>query len=563
VAVTTLVRLRLAMQRHSPSWKRKLGFALGAVAAALTWAAVFLAEPSARGDVVGLVLALWFVGWLIGPILSSGAAVLRPEYFSLLPIRPLALGTGLLMSSFVGVGTLVTSAGLLALIGYGALTGGLAGAIVAVPVALLYLVLVVSLSRAVYAILGAAMRSGLGTEIAAIQFGLLIASMFAGWLIISPVLTAVPVFLRDGFAGLPAVGDVVAASPAGWPLRAIDAAAAGDGAGVLQWLGILFAVTALVAGTAIAMLRPQLGNRTRNRSRRRRGAAGRPLLPETRFGAILRKEIRTWWRDPWRSLEIRSGVWFGIFLSAFALIAGVPELAALAGVAMALLVALSGSNLYGQDGTALWQLVVSEHPDAIRADIRGRQASLILMFAPPAVLLSVVMIAVTARYDLALPVLAGLVAGFGTASGVALLMSVVGVTPGVEPQRRINPTDAGENGIVLQIALWVSVLLLTPTLALVAIAVLSPSVPGWLPFLTLAVAAVNGGLVWWGFGNLAIRRLGGHLTETFGRLRYPGTKMAARDKTTMLDKISVLAEDAANTVRAARASERTGADKPS
>jgi ABC-2 type transport system permease protein len=228
---------------------------------------------------------------------------------------------------------------------------------------------------------------------------------------------------------------------------------------------------------------------------------------------------------------------------------------------MALLVALSGSNLYGQDGTALWQLVVSEHPDAIRADIRGRQASLVLMFAPPAILLSAVMIVVTARYDLAMPVLAGLVAGFGTASGVALLMSVVGVTPGVEPQRRINPTDAGENGLVLQVALWMAAVLLSPTLALVAIAVLSPSVPGWFPFLTLVVAAINGGLVWWGFGNLAIRRLGGHLTETFGRLRYPGTKMANREKSTMLDKISALAEDASNTVRAAKAAERTGADK--
>lgn len=556
----TLVRLRLAMQRHSPSWKRKFGLVLGGVAAALTWAAVFLSDPSARGDVVGLALALWFGGWLVGPILSSGAAVLRPEYFSLLPIRPLALGTGLLMSSFVGVGTVVTSAGLLALVGYGALTGGLAGAVVAVPVAFLYLVLVVSLSRAVYALLGAAMRSGLGTEIAAIQFGLLIAGMFAGWLIISPVLTAVPVFLGEGFGGMPAVGDVVAASPAGWPLRAIDAAAAGDGAGVAQWLGILLAATALVAGTAIAMLRPQIGNRTRRRRGSRR-TTGRPLLPETRFGAILGKEIRTWWRDPWRSIEIRSGIWFGVFLAAFALIADVPELAALAGVALALMVALSGSNLYGQDGTALWQLVVSEHPDAIRADIRGRQASLILMFAPPAILLSVVMIVVTGRYDLSVPVLAGLIAGFGTSSGVALLMSVVGVTPGVEPQRRINPTDAGENGLVLQVALWLSMLLMSPTLALVVISVLSPSLPGWFSFLTLLVAVINGTVVWWGFGNIAVRRLAGHLTETFGRLRYPGTKLNGREKRTLLDQISALAEDAANSALAAKAAERRGADE--
>ena len=149
------------------------------------------------------------------------------------------------------------------------------------------------------------------------------------------------------------------------------------------------------------------------------------------------------------------------------------------------------------------------------------------------------------------------------AAGVAIAQAPPepGATPGVERQRRINPTDAGENGLVLQVALWLSMLLMSPTLALVVISVLSPSLPGWFSFLTLLVAVINGTVVWWGFGNIAVRRLAGHLTETFGRLRYPGTKLNGREKRTLLDQISALAEDAASTALAAKAAERRGADE--
>ena len=55
------------------------------------------------------------------------------------------------------------------------------------------------------------------------------------------------------------------------------------------------------------------------------------------------------------------------------MIAGIPQLAGPAGIAVALMVGLSGANLFGQDGTALWQLVVAQSPRVVRADIRGRQ----------------------------------------------------------------------------------------------------------------------------------------------------------------------------------------------
>ncbi len=79
---------------------------------------MLLAGPAARSDVLLLVLACWLVGWLVGPILTSGAAVLRPEYFTLLPLPRRRLGFGLLAAVFVGVGAAVTATAVLALVGY-------------------------------------------------------------------------------------------------------------------------------------------------------------------------------------------------------------------------------------------------------------------------------------------------------------------------------------------------------------------------------------------------------------------------------------------------------------
>ncbi|MGH4016477.1 MAG: hypothetical protein ACRDSL_21615, partial [Pseudonocardiaceae bacterium] len=204
--VGELIRLRFAIQRHTLGWKRLLGLVLGVAAAAGTWAGTLLAAAGARADVLLLLLAVWLVGWVVGPILTSGASVLRPEYFALLPLDRSRLGAGLLASVFVGVGAAVTTAGMLALVGYAATVGSGPRVAAAVAVGLvgaaLLVVFTVALSRTVYALIGAAMRSHVGVEIAAIQYGLLVATLFAGWVVVWPLMDLGPPFLRDGFLGL-------------------------------------------------------------------------------------------------------------------------------------------------------------------------------------------------------------------------------------------------------------------------------------------------------------------------------------------------------------------------
>ena len=527
--VGTLIRLRLTVQGHTPSKQRWLGLALGLAAAAGTWSAVITADAGARSDVLMLILTGWLLGWIVGPVLGSGAGFLRPEYFTLLPVDRRRLGAGLLASVLVGVGAAVTALGALALVAHAARTGVIWTVLVAVVCAVLFLVMTVAVSRIVYALLGNAMRSRLGVELAAIQYGLLLATLMAGWLATSPVTGEVPVFLERGFDGHAAAG-VLAWSPAGWPVQAIDAAAAADHAAMLGWLALLAGATTLAVAGAVVLLTPYVGSRTMRRHRRPLGSRvldRSGTLPASPLTAVLGKELRTWVRDPWRSLEIRSSIWFGIFVAGYGAIAGLPEIAVVAGMAVALMVGLSGANLYGFDGTALWQLVVAQSPQTIRADVRGRQLALIVYFGIPAVVLSAAMMVVTGEYDHALPVFAVIVAVVGAGSGLALLLSVIGATPGVDPHRRVNATDAGENQFVLQVGFWVSVLLATPTAATAGLYATDPTWAGALsPAVLVAVALVNGGSVAVGLGWLARRRLSVRLPETFARICYPATSVA-------------------------------------
>lgn len=537
-----LVGLRRTIQSHNDSWKKPAGLVFGAIAVALTWVAVLVAEPGARGDVVAVVVAMWSVGWIVGPILASGAGVLRPEYFTLLPLERRRLGLGLLLSVYVGPGAILTLLAMLAIAGWG-VTLGPAPAALGLLAAVVFTAGLVAVSRAVYSVLGAAMRTQVGVEIAAIQYGLMISGMIAGWLILLPAGTAIPSLLANGLGGSTAAG-VLHALPFGWPGGVVMAMAGADAPGVGWRLGALVIGTALAVVVAVRLLTPHVGNRTARRSRRplgsRRiadGGAGRdPILalPPTTLGAVVGKELRTWLRDPWRSLEIRTSVWIVVFLAVFLYLGSlgeIPELftfAPAAALAAAMMVGMSGANLYGQDGTALWMLVVTDSPQARRADVRGRQIAIAVVFAVPAALLAAVLAVLSDGWWLALPVGAGLIAMVGAGVGMSALFSVVGVSAGVDPAKRRNATDAGENPLLLNIGFWLSVTLAAPTLALAVLTVLALPITtaAWWPFALVGVGLLNGGLLAWGLGRVALAVLTARLPETFARLRYPGLRLA-------------------------------------
>jgi ABC-2 type transport system permease protein len=235
---------------------------------------------------------------------------------------------------------------------------------------------------------------------------------------------------------------------------------------------------------------------------------------------VIGKELRQWWRDPWRKLEWRSGIYTGLVIGVFASVSGRFELVApLSGLVIAFMICLSGCNLYGQDGSAVWQTVVGQRRGTVAADVRGRQLAMIILFTPPAVIVSAVVIMVTGEHWAWPAVAAGVPALIGVASGLALVMSAVAVSPGVDPRRRVGPNDAG-GSLVLQanISIWLCMMLATPTAA--ALALGNTMFRPWGPWAAIMVGVLNGGLAYWLLGKITIGYLTDRLPTLFTRIRY-------------------------------------------
>ena len=525
--VGELIRLRRAIQRNTPAWKRRLGFALGLVAAAVTWAAVIFPAPDARADALTLCLSAWFLGWMLGPILGNGAAVLRPEYFTLMPVAPGRTAFGLLSSVFAGTGTLVTSIAVSALVLLAVMSGEPASVVFSVLSSVLFVVLLVALSRVVYALLGSAMRTALGVQIAAVSYGAFVAVITVGWLLIVPLIGILPAFLSHGFSS-EAVSHGFRWSPAGWPVAAIESFARGDTPAAFAAIGAL-AVSALAAVVVALFALTPRARQAGKGAAPRRSWGGRPwrLLPASLLGAVVGRELRTWTRDPWRRLELSLSIWFGIFIALIAAAAGLPQLAVLCGVGLAVMVTLRGTNLYGYDGTALWQLVTIGSDEAIRADIRGRQFALTLVFGAPALVLTSVLTLLPGTITYALPAYAGIIVLVTVGAGVAIAASVLWPTPGADPHRRINASDVGDNPLVYRIATWVTFLLATPTIVLAVFVGLAPGwLPAWAGWVLLPLAVGNGAVAWWMLGSFAARHLTERLPETLARLRHTASPVS-------------------------------------
>jgi ABC-2 type transport system permease protein len=533
-----LIRLKLTLQRHSTSVARVLSIALAVGGTALTWYLVAApASGGVRSELLTLALAVWAAGWALGPTIANGAGVLRSRYFALLPLDRRRVGRLLLVAVFADVGPAVTLVAVAALVWH-ALAMAPAAAVVAVPGALLLWVFVITLSRLVFHALGAAMRSRLGMEIASVQWGLLLAGMFFGWMALQPALAATGALVRDGLGARTA--GFLALLPTSWPVAAVEAFAAGDTAGAFARLGLFALMTAALVAVTAALLAPPVGARGgRRRSRplgaRPPSARRRSPLPDTPLGAVVGKELRQWWRDPWRGLEVRSSLWAGLFTGLLMWSNdGFAALTPFAGVVAAFVMVLSSVNLYGHDGTALWLTVVGQGRDTARADVRGRQIALVLLSVPASAAMSTAFVFATGAHWAWPLVIAATAVVVGVGVGLSPLLSVVAVSPGVEPRLRVDANDSGDN----QVQVWTSMAAL-PVLSAPTVLAAVPAALAGTPWLAVPVALANGGLAAWWLGRLAHRRLEARLPETFTRIRY-GRAVAARavpERGTWLDRM--------------------------
>jgi ABC-2 type transport system permease protein len=526
-----LIGMRRSLVRNAPGGSgtvvmfRVVG--LGLAVATLLLGLVRFDDPQRSVDLLAALFLGWLIGWAMGPIAVRGAGQgLRPEWFALLPIPPPRLATGLLAASFVGAAPAIILVAFAAL-PVAAARLGVVPLLVALPAALLELVLVVVLSRVVMA-LTATLSSRHGQELGGLLITVVIALASGGW----SLATVLAQQLAVGPG--PALGAALRALPSGWGTVAVAAADRSD------WLVAAAALAGLVllSGLLLAAWAGLLSRTMRRPAGRTGGAAARGTvppgtgaglpaawrpLPATPTGAVVGKELYAWRRDSARTLLLLMALLIsGLNLVVPALAFHAPALLPWVGLSTALIASTGAADVYGEDGTALW--LTRMVPWVERTDVRGRQVAWLLAVGPATAVLTVALTALGGQ-GWAWPwALAMLPVALGATPGLMVWMSVASPVPEKDAHLRAGPFDTGDDPSTsgaLAAHGWLMMLLVAAT-AVPAAALVLLGVVGQRPALQVAgvlVGVATGGLLYWWGGRVAARRLADRGAELMDLLR--------------------------------------------
>jgi ABC-2 type transport system permease protein len=499
--VGLLIRLKLTLLRHSLSGGQALWAIVGG-GFVVTIAAFNLGDAIGSAELLATKFAVWTLGWLAATLfVGSGDAAIPQAYLRLLAIPPRRLAFGLLGAALVGVGPILSMLLFAKLLVYGVGLGFGPG-LIAVPAVLLQLVMTILLTRVVGELLGAVVRTRTRAVSAALVSASLTAIGASGWALI-PVLDRLR---ADGFSSTFAT--LVRALPTGWGVVAMEAAGHGNWpltlgalAGMIMFCWLLLAIwgnlltrQTMVRGSGFAA-----GSATSALARLAQRA-----LPVTPTGAVVARELRSWWRDLTRIGYLAFALFYGLILCLVPLVSGWAGLVPWTGALVALMAAAVSANLYGVDGTALWLTIVT--PGAARADVRGRQAAWLLAVGPLALLLTVLFTLVSGQTSSWPWVLAILPALLGGTTGLLVLLAVLHLIPVRDPyKRRGNLLEDGIDPLQVVLMAGLGALSALPAMMIVWAGgqLQSPA----LQWAGVPVGIGTGALCYWGLGLLAYRRL--------------------------------------------------------
>lgn len=510
----TLVRMRLAAFRHGledqfrRSWIITGGFVGLALAGGTLWVA-------ARGDhdVLVVVLAVWMLGWVVGPLFAGGGdETLKPEYFTMMPLPPRTLSTGLLVAALAGVAPVISLIALLSLI---VVSGGVVAGVVALPALLLQLLCFILASRLAVAVYGVLLQVRSGAVIAALVNAFILAFTAQGWALIVA-------FVSTDVQGT--VAKAARIAPSGWGLVAVEAAGRGE------WLEVLAALAGLAVLAAL-MLLAWSALLVRRTTVTRAGRQPRRLLTaRTPEGAAAAKELRSWTRDLLYGHRAVFAVAYGLFFCMMPLAIGMKSMLPWAGPAAVVMAGSMSANLYGADGTAFWTTLMT--PGSSRADVRARQRAFLLVFGPSTLLITLLLTwwsGDTRAWPLVLSVLPALLGG---AAGLVVACSVYAAVPTTDAHKRSgNPLNSGENEGETMGIVYVMLVLVATTCAPALILALYT---GWWG---VPVGVLSGVLAWWYFGRVAARRLDARGPELLTLLRHGRSPAEQAKKTAGFDAL--------------------------
>ncbi|MFJ8581108.1 hypothetical protein [Micromonospora sp. NPDC093277] len=537
--VGVLIRMKLATIRNSMTGGKAAWMVTGGVfgllfAAATIWLTfVDIARPGVLGDLLACVWVMWMLGWVVGPLWGA-SAVLRADHFALLPVPRRKLAVGLLGAAFAGITTAVTALAFLSLITYAAHLG-VVPALIAVPAAAGELVFVVLLSRVAYALFGFVATSRTGAAITGLLLAAMIVLSQSGWMLVVGIMYSD--VLSTGFSS--AFSATLRWIPSSWGVVAVDAADHGD------WLLVLGALAGLAALIGVLLLTwaATLGTPRRYQVTIH-GTSHGPVPTGGLFagptGAVFRKELRTWWRDPLRTTTATVPIVWALLTALLPLTFDAKALLPWAGPAVAVFAITSACNLYSQDGTALWQTITT---GTQHADVRGRQWAYLAVFGPISIALSVGF-TIWSGYTWAWPWVAATVpALLGGGAGLIIYASVAGMVPGPDAHKRpVNPLERANTTGQSNVLFWLGLIPAAPALTTVILGHLFD-----LPVLLWAggpISLATGiALAWW-LGSLASKRLTAKGAEMLHAMRTGRNTAAGRAAASGGTRIEVSKRDA-------------------
>ncbi|MFI7430908.1 ABC transporter permease [Micromonospora sp. NPDC049836] len=413
-----------------------------------------LAAPGLAGEPRYALLVAAFgggllvLGWLLLPLVFFGVdETLDPARFALLPLSRRTLVTGLFAAALISVPVLATLLAVTGLVVTAGALGGWLAALVAVLGAAGGLLLCVAAARAVTSAFATMLRSRRVRDLAAVLLAVLAA-------LLGPVQIFVAAAVqRADWDRLTGVARVLGWTPFGAPWTVgIDVAEGRGGAAALKLLITALTVGALLLWWSRTLESAMVGATSAGPARQRRGPIGGAvgqLFPRAvgwarrdRFGALVARECRYWWRDARRRANLITIAVVGVFVPVMVNLGGSrliedggqafgqaaadasPVLVSLSMLFVGVLASVTLANQFGFDGSAYAANVVAGVPG--RVELRARMAAFSLYVVPILIAVAIVLAVALGRPGW-LGVMAGaLLAAYGCGLAVNSFVAVLG-----------------------------------------------------------------------------------------------------------------------------------------
>ncbi|WP_430498902.1 ABC transporter permease [Micromonospora trifolii] len=453
---------------------------------------------------------LLVLGWLFLPLVFFGVdETLDPARFALLPLPRRTLVTGLFVAALISVPVLAVLIASFGLVLTAWSLGGWSAGLVAVVGVLAGLLLCVAASRAVTSAFATMLRSRRVRDLAAVLLAVTAA-------LLGPLQVFGLAALREAdWTRLTGVATVIGWTPLGAPWTVgIDVAQGRVWAAPVKLLITVLALGALLAWWSRSIESAMVGAASAGKAPVRRGVTGgavAQLFPRVatwagrdRFGALVAREARYWWRDARRRANLITVAVVGIFVPVLINVTGgdfafedgagytaaasdsSPVVVTISMLLVGVLAAVTLANQFGFDGSAYAANVVAGVPG--RVELRARMTAFSLYVLPMLGFVAVVLSFLLSRPEWIGLTIGGLVATYGAGLAVNSLISVLGAysLPETSNPFAMNSGAGLAKGLLTLLAMLVSVVVAVPMV--VAAALLGDA---WL-WLALPVGAAYG-----------------------------------------------------------------------